>query len=192
MRVVCVCVYVLASVCCVRDRLHPSVFIVYCTPGGARARENRSLKNTLFWGTAKFCGFLIAKGDQGPWSVYRLREGRGALLNWSSMYGSENMWAHQSVCLQRSPERKNERKTFSERQRVTTTDKRPYATIKREVAVVWFPSRPIFQNSTPVLGGGMRVNLYSSCQMICWWPSLDPNSKYLKQELKSALNTFFK
>lgn len=68
MRVVCVCVCVRARfrVLCVRDRHHPSVFIVYCTPGGARARENRSLKNTLFWGTAKFCGFLIAKAIRGP------------------------------------------------------------------------------------------------------------------------------
>ncbi len=134
------CVRARFRVCCVRDRLHPSVFIVYCTPGGARARENRSLKNTLFWGMAKFCGFLIANAIRA-WSVCRRREGvEGSVIQLKFHVWH---WEHVGapVCL--SPAlswKKEKRKKDCERQRVTTMDKRPCAKIKQKVSVVGFPS----------------------------------------------------
>ncbi len=132
------CVRARFRVCCVRDRLHPSVFIVYCTPGGARARENRSLKNTLFWGTVKFCGFLIAKAIRAPdlcagWG----REGSVTQLKFH-VWRREHVGA--PVCLSPALSWKKKRKKDCERQWVTTMDKRPCATIKRKVSVVWFPS----------------------------------------------------
>ncbi len=132
------CVRARFRVCCVRDRLHPSVFIVYCTPGGARARENRSLKNTLFWGTAKFCGFLIAKAIRAPdlcagWG----REGSVTQLKFPCM--APRTCGRTSLSVS-SALLKEKRKKDCERQWVTTMDKRPCATIKRKVSVVWFPS----------------------------------------------------
>lgn len=117
---------------------------VYCLlfSGGAMARKNRSRKNTLFWGEAEFCGILIAKGDQGPWSTDRLRrkkrerKSKREGLHYFSlvpMYGPENMWVLQPVCLHNGlKERIREKKKLLSK----TREKE-----KRERGSVWICAR---------------------------------------------------
>lgn len=99
MRVVCVRARILVCV---------SVFIVYCSPGGASARENRSLKNTLFWGTAKFCGFVIAKAIGAPDLCTGWEGGEGSVTQ-LKFHVWHRVHVGAPVCLSPALSRKKER-----------------------------------------------------------------------------------